>query len=75
MGILDEGQNALVETGGAVVFLAGVIALGSAGGLVPVGGVSLSPLLSFLAIVVGLYLMGYRKLGARIGRAVERLRT
>lgn len=74
MGIIDEGQNALVETGGAIVFLAGVLAVGSSGGLVPVG-VTLGPLFGFLAIVVGLYLMGYQKLGAQIGRVVERLRS
>ena len=72
MGLIDEGQNVVVELGGIVVFVAGVLSLGSAGGL-PIG-VELSPILGFVALVVGLYLMGYKKLGARIEQTVERIR-
>lgn len=74
MGILDDSQNVVVETGGIVVFVSGVLALGSAGGLVPFEGVTMSPILGLLVIVVGLYLMGYKKLGTRIEGTIERFR-
>ena len=74
MGIIDEGQHVIVELGGVVVFVVAVFGFGSASGVVPIDGVTLSTTQSFFAILVGLYLMGYKKLPGKIVGTVDRLR-
>jgi hypothetical protein len=74
MGLIDAGQHIIVELSGVLVFVAGIFGLGSASGLVPIEGITLSLLNSYIAILLGLYLMGYRKLPEKIVGTVDRLR-
>lgn len=74
MGYIDAGQHVIVELGGILVFVAGIFGLGSASGVLPIEGITLSLLNSYVAILLGLYLMGYRKLPEKIVGTVNDLR-
>ena len=74
MNLIDETQSVLVEVGGIAVFIVGIYALGGAGGIVTIEGLDLKPIHAFVAIVVGLYLMGYKKFPGKLAEAASKLR-
>jgi hypothetical protein len=63
MGVIDQAQNVVVEVGGMIVFLAGVAGIAApVVGFDPQLGVA-GPV---VALVIGLYIMGYKKIPNRI---------